>query len=328
MAKLSHKITTDNNEENNQKIGFSLSTKLETNNKNQEKNNENKTVTDSTEIIKEQLIKLPILREKFIEKIGLNNFGTFKKAEIDKLFAENPEITDEVLKSKFVEKLITPELIAVLEFLSIEINEKHNELITKAEKVKLELEKKELHVKNLTQQVTDSEEKIYLTEKKFSNAIPVADILTIFLTGKISNQYTQKLIELLTEAVVNEGASGKKFTFSFLKGFAFVESAVLSLGGDEKENLDILYESGRKLLSAISDIFVAERRPLLDIIANLFNSYLSTYDFISPEQTLQIDPQIHNAMGLGGGSVKEGISFAVVRRETRKAVYYAEILTK
>ncbi|MBN2891312.1 MAG: hypothetical protein JXL97_05555 [Bacteroidales bacterium] len=331
MAKLSHKITTNNNNDNtnqnnnqNQKIGFTLSTKVDNNEENTQKEQ-----TQETDIeVDVELIKKPISIAQIIEKIGMANFGTLTKEDVDTLFPPETEVNSEEVKKKIIDKVLKSEISLVLEKYADEINQKYANLLAVIKDNEEKIGKQEIQVKNLTMQVEDAEELVYKTEKKYADTVPVEDLILDFIRSKISNQYTLKIVELLKEGYKNGGKNGTKFIFGFLKGFVFVEEAILTLGADEKENLDLLHNSGKNLLSNISELTIPERRPILDIVANLYNSYMNEYDFVSPEQTLQIDPNIHNADGLGGSVVKEGKSFAVVRRETKKPVYYADIKTR
>lgn len=329
MAKLSHKITTNNNynsknNSNNKKLGFSLSTKVE-------KNESDETKADTQETTNEifsELIKMPITLETLLNKIGIKNFGSLTKTDLDTIFPPEVETPQDEATKKILSKLFSNELIAELEKYSKEINLKYSELFEKYTELNQKTNKQEIQIKNLTMQIDDAEEQIFKTEKKFADVVPVSDMIEEFIRDKFKNDYTQRISNLLIDSYKNSGKTGAKFIFNFAKGFVWIDEAMLKLGADDKENLDLLHEAGSNLLAAISEISVPERRPILDIIANYFNTHLHTYDFVSPEQTLQIDPMTHNAEGLGGSVVKEGISFAVVRRETRKTVYYADIKTK
>ena len=329
MAKLSHKISTNNNSNNrentdNKKLGFSLSTKVNNNENKVEKTSTDKKTTESYN----DLIKTPITLTQIFEKIGISSFGKLTKSDISSIFPAEIEVKQEEVIKKILNKLINNEVIAQLEKYSQDINQKHAELFKKHEELEKKTKKQDIQIKNLISQIDDTEEEVFKIKKKYAEVVPVVDLINEFLRNKIKNDYTKRISSLLLETYKNSEKKGATFIYNFAKGFVWIENAVEKLGEDEKENLDLLYAAGSELLSSIEELSVPERRPILDIIANLFNDYLHTYDFVSPEQTLQIDPLLHNAEGLGGSVVKEGTSFAVVRRETRKTVYYADIKTK
>lgn len=330
MAKLSHKITNGNNNSNdsnnqNKKLGFTLSTKVDNENEIQYQNNQNQ---EKTEQFSEKLIETPISISQIIEKIGIDKFGSLTKADFEKLFPLEGEVDINEIKKQIVQKVVKAEIANELGKYAEEVNKKYSDLVGKYKELDEKTRKQEIQVKNLTMQVDDAEEQLFKTEKKYADTVPVGDLIDSFLKQNFSNEYTHKISELLKEGYKNGGRNGAKFTYGFLKGFVAIEETIINLGSDEKENLDLLHEAGKSLLGQITELTVPERRPILDVVANMFNSYLHTYDFVSPEQTLQIDPTIHNAEGLGGSVVKEGLSFAVVRRETRKTVFYAEISTR
>ena len=58
---------------------------------------------------------------------------------------------------------------------------------------------------------------------------------------------------------------------------------------------------------------------------SIYASKFEDYIFVSPEETLQLDPNIHNARGLGSTNIVEGASYAVIRRTSRQTVIYAEV---
>ncbi len=332
MAKLSHKISGNNNNNNNNnssnknvKMGFSLSTKIEKNDGNPPKTN-----TGSNEATKldKKIIETPLTVNKIVETVGIEKFGTLTKDDFAKLFPAETTLDAEIIKKEIIKKVLTSKLDSELEKLTSDINQKYAELVKKYEEAEQKLQKKETQIRNLTEQVEDAEARIFKTEKNFAESVPVEQLLASFIKKNIANEYTKKISDLLHDAYKNDTRNGAKFVFGFLKGFVIVENTILQLGDDEKENLEALNNSGRNLMTEISELSVSERRPILDIVANMFNNYLQNYDFVSPEQTLQIDPSIHNVEGMGGTVVKEGLSFAVLRRETRKTVYYADISTR
>ncbi|MDN5214709.1 hypothetical protein QQ020_21705 [Fulvivirgaceae bacterium BMA12] len=96
----------------------------------------------------------------------------------------------------------------------------------------------------------------------------------------------------------------------------------------EDELLETVYESLRFFLFSISGFNIPIRRPLLNEIAIWVNQPFTKYKFISPEQTLLVDPKIHMGDGVDSQEIAEGLSFAVLHRSTLKTVRYASIKVK
>ena len=91
------------------------------------------------------------------------------------------------------------------------------------------------------------------------------------------------------------------------------------------EVLKIIDEILRFMLENLKDNFILQRRALLDALARIITKKFDNFDFISPEETLQIDLDIHNTKGTGGNKIKQGFSFAVIRRENKQTYKYADI---
>ncbi len=324
MAKLSRKINAKNSEEKKEnKLKYTLSTK-----KNTEKNKD-KTISDKNieknntqspifNLLPDNENELKHLLRKELENI---DFSPLAHQNIDKENDINftKQIIDKILNYKIVSK--TAQYIKQFEETIKNLENENKKLNDKIKKI-------ELYNSNLKAQLSDSEENLFRIEKKYNNAIIFSDLSKIFVTEKIKNDISQKIKQILDEVYIEEDKKSEKFAIYFLKGFVWIENAIENATDDEKENIKIFDNAGRKLLEEISNKNSTQRRNLLNLIAELFNIFLKEYNFISPEQTLQIDTSIHNANGIGGTLVKEGISFAVVRRDTQKTFLFAEIKTK
>jgi hypothetical protein len=331
MAKLSHKISNndDNNDVTNNNLSFSLSTKKEPENNQNNVSISNVIESNNNIEVNFQKIESIIELEKYLfEKIGLENFSIIPQQQVLDIFKIENQIENKQAVEQLLRLLLNEKILEIFNNnVSKSIAEKEN-LIQKVKEFEEKIVKQDLLIKNLTSQIQDAEEQAFRIEKKYADTVSVVDLIFEFTRTKISNDITLRISELLLDAYKNGGKAGAKYVFGYLKGFVSLEESLLAIGGDEKENMEKIFLTSKNILTFTSDVFVSERRPILDLTASLINKYLSTYDFVSPEQTLQIDPTIHNADGLGGMQVKEGVTFAVVRRETRKAVFYATIKTK
>ncbi len=328
MAKLSRKVTNNsNNSQEKNKPSFSLTTKTE------KKDTENiiSPEKDKNTVQQTNLIEIPqdvdSLKKLILEKLNLYDKIFISKQELNDIVGKEEKFSDKELNKTIIDKIFEDTVVERIKDILTGINTKSENLHSQIQELNSKLQKQDILIKNITAQVEDAEELAYKTAKKYSDAVPLRDILKIYISENIKNEQTDKIENLLEDSYTNGGKNGQRFTLKFIKAFIWIDNAIMNLSEDEKENIEILNRAGKNFLSEISGTNSTERRPLLDIIAQLFNLYIKEYDFISPEQTLQIDPSIHNAEGLGGTMIKEGLSFALVRKDTRKTVFYADIVS-
>ena len=149
---------------------------------------------------------------------------------------------------------------------------------------------------------------------------------SFFFKGEEDSPKHKQLRNLLNDAIDNADKNTGIFIAKFGKAWTILNTALNNLSEDEKENMELVHKATIEMLEQIADTHISERRPLLDMVADIISDSFNEYEFVSPEQTLQLDPAIHNAKGLGTASIKEGISFAVIRKESRQAVKYADII--
>ncbi len=180
--------------------------------------------------------------------------------------------------------------------------------------------KRELDDINDDYEVTRSKKK--KLEKEIKHMLPGEPILDAFFDDEGK---TSEIGRILKESLQNPSDEPAEFIIAFLKGWKDFAGLLEKAGDDEKENIDIAQDAGRSLLKSISGKYMPERRALLDAVADYLNTYFNDFIFISPEQSLQIDPSIHNAKGVGGSRIKEGVSFAVLRKDNKQTYYYADI---
>lgn len=180
--------------------------------------------------------------------------------------------------------------------------------------------KRELDDINDDYEVTRSKKK--KLEKEIKHMLPGEPILDAFFDDEGK---TSEIGRILKESLQNPSDEPAEFIIAFLKGWKDFAGMLEKSGDDEKENIDIAQDAGRSLLKRISGKYMPERRALLDAVADYLNTYFNDFIFISPEQSLQIDPSIHNAKGVGGSRIKEGVSFAVLRKDNKQTYYYADI---
>ncbi len=197
-----------------------------------------------------------------------------------------------------------------------------------SEKAALEerLNKADLRFAQMQNELEDAEAEKFKIKKEIQSSISLSKLINeFFMEDGVEPEETKKITSLLRESLENKDENLSVFVTRFSKGWFYVKATMDQLRGEEKEKMEQMHNALTFLLTSISGVYLPERRPLLDAVAKLVSSKFTEYDFVSPEQTLQIDPQIHNAGGLGNAMIKEGTTFAVVRRQTRQAVKYADI---
>ena len=157
-----------------------------------------------------------------------------------------------------------------------------------------------------------------------------AFVKTIFRSADGETDAQKRIARTLEDAIGQGGDDGlPSFVTRLAKGWASLQYVLQTSAeiGDDKEKLEVVYPALTNLLACISGCYVTDRRMVLELVAKHCNEFFSDYDFISPEQTLNADPDIHNATGLGNAQIREGVTFCVVRRDTKKTVKYADVLT-
>ena len=157
---------------------------------------------------------------------------------------------------------------------------------------------------------------------KIKASMPLQLLIDNFLATDPS---TAPIVGLLREAMEDPVEDLPDFTLGLTKGWLAVSRVFELEITDEKQRMETMHETLKKLLCELSGKIISQRRDILQNIAAIVSSGFKDYDFVSPEEALQVDPSVHKAIGLGGTKVKEGITFAVVRKNTRQTVVYAEI---
>lgn len=182
-------------------------------------------------------------------------------------------------------------------------------------------------IENLKQKNNILEEKLFQIQKSNQNLVEIDEILNKIISDDLNQQICANLKKYIKEDFLYGDKNSKEFIWSFFNGFIILKDTLNNLPSDENEKVNSLYNATTKLFKYIKGKNSSHRRLILDEIANLCNNYLTNFKFISPEKSLSLDPQIHNIQGKGGNIVVEGLSMAVIRKDTGKTLYYAEIIS-
>lgn len=136
------------------------------------------------------------------------------------------------------------------------------------------------------------------------------------------------LRDLLLEAADQPSPDLEPFLAAFVPAWSHLRQVVAGFGSEPTDNLRTLHATLTQLLTNLSGLYLPQRRPVLDKVAQWASEPFADYLFVSPEESAQVDPSIHNAHGIGGSNVIEGRSFAVLRRQSRTVMLYADILAR
>ncbi len=338
MTKLTTSIPDNSNKKQHENKSSSLSFVKKNKKEEEEANTETadtnqlKTVTENQ--IAQKTIKSPedisnwligFLGDDMFEQIKTNPYLQLPYTD------ENIELKDWLVKA--IKTIFKPETIGNI---GQQIQENHNKLAeinaiaqqAQQEKQQIEerLTKAQTRFEQIKNETDNAEDEKFQIEKKLRASIELSQFIDDFFDNNESKHSDiEKLVRLFKESLSNLNENLSTFLIKFGKGWMFIQAAILQFNDDEKANMKQLHQALTHLMAFISQTHIPERRPALDLVASFVSSKFSEYEFISPEQTLQVDPAIHNAQGLGSNTVKEGVSFAVIRKESRQAVIYADI---
>lgn len=164
------------------------------------------------------------------------------------------------------------------------------------------------------------------SQETINNHTPLQISLdTLLDTWLIKQAHTQALYDVLKQAIHDPSDDTIKFMLGFFKAWTCIDKACSVKNEDESLHMHAIHNTLTTLLSELSQCYISLRRPILKEVARSCSHFLPTYEFISPEDSLHIDPALHNASGIGGMEISEGISYAVIRAETKQTVIYADV---
>ncbi len=199
------------------------------------------------------------------------------------------------------------------------------------ERIAQKLEKYNAKFQEMRQQMEALELEKAEVLKKLNSTIQLKVFIDeVFGVKDGSTPHQRDIIDALREsAEIADDKNLPLFIVRFAKGWVVLQRALRTMDTLEKgmPQLNLVYDALTYLLSCISGCFASERRTLLELVAGHCCDYFQEFVFISPEHTLNFDPEIHSVANANGSStIREGVSFAVIRSDTKKTVKYAEVL--
>ena len=175
---------------------------------------------------------------------------------------------------------------------------------------------------NIKESLEKQKNKTFKLENKVDQMIELSSFVEYNFDGIMGSD---KIKILLLEAVNSDSED----LASFIIPFAINSQNIIMLKKYIKDNVNIdtqLYLDEIKiLLKSISGKYIPQRKELLVELAKNISEHFKDIKFISPEEYTFVEPKIHNIPSAGGQKVTEGISFAVVRKDTNQTIIYANI---
>ena len=267
-----------------------------------------------------------------IAQFGEDIFNELLKNPNLKLPYADEDITAESWLERGIKTLFTQENIAHIYKVTANIGQSNADANIDAvvdERMAQKVEKYNAKFQELRSNMEDLEgEKAELQSRLNKTLEADAFVKTIFRSADGETDAQKRIARTLEDAIGQGGDDAlPSFVTKFAKGWAPLQYVLQTSAdlADDKAKLDAVYPALTNLLACISGCYVTDRRMVLELVAKHCNEFFSDYDFISPEQTLNADPDIHNATGLGNAQIREGVSFCVVRRDTKKTVKYADV---
>lgn len=165
---------------------------------------------------------------------------------------------------------------------------------------------------------------LFRVRKEMATMLPARPVIELLF----QQDDARSIRDLLLEAADQPSPDLSAFLIAFVPAWNRLQDVRNSFGPEPTDNLRSLHSALSQLLADLSGHYLPQRRSVLDKVAQWASEPFADFLFVSPEESAQIDPAIHNAHGIGGNNVIEGISFAVLRRQSRTVVLYADVLAR
>ena len=202
-------------------------------------------------------------------------------------------------------------------------DEKTRKLEEEKETLEKELQAREDQKRQLEDDYLQADSERKQLRKDLLSGIPATSLINMIIK-KGRSEDADRIAALLKEEAGNPSQGFVPFLLGFLEHWSIFITAIENCTDDE-DGMEKLHGVLSGLLEKISGTTIPQRRPILEIVAGMCSEKFTNYKFISPEGSLQVDPRIHAATALGGSTIKEGITFVVIKKDNMQTVKYAEI---
>lgn len=200
------------------------------------------------------------------------------------------------------------------------------------ERIAQRVEKYNAKFQEMRQQMENLELERDTVARKLNSAIQLKILIDeVFGVKDGASPHQRDIIDTLREAADNgDDRNLPVFVIRFAKGWVVLQRALAQKDTLEKgmPQLNLVYDALTYMMTCISGCFASERRTLLELVAGHCCDYFQEFVFISPEHTVNFDPEIHSVSKPANGSstIREGLSFTVIRSDTKKTVKYADVV--
>ncbi|ADB42438.1 hypothetical protein [Spirosoma linguale] len=185
-----------------------------------------------------------------------------------------------------------------------------------------EAEKNRQQIADIQAGREQAELEAFRLKKELAGAFPTQEFIK--LVFRLPDE--QAINKLLDEAAQASISNLSEFLLVLVPAWQELREVVDARAEVPADALRQVHAGLSQFLNSLSGHYIPQRRAILDKVAQWASTQFTDYLFVSPEETQQVDPSIHNAHGLGGTVVREGRSFAVIRRQSRTVVIYADII--
>ena len=133
---------------------------------------------------------------------------------------------------------------------------------------------------------------------------------------------------LLKKSLKKTTDDNSKFIISFL--FSLQKIILLKdfKFDSQEEKRDKYLFFTKSLLTSISGSFITLRKEILREVARVISKEFDDISFVSSEDYTFVDPKIHNVPENGGERVLEAKSFAIINKESKNTIIYADIVAQ
>ncbi len=193
-------------------------------------------------------------------------------------------------------------------------------LITALRKENIDWQARQLSLEGLFRAKDDA---LSEAERKLKNSIPPGALFN-YLCDELAPPFTT-LRSLLLDDAGDDNPTKFRFLLRLLRPVSDLAELLKRNPRPSEENMEMVSAALTNLLASLSGLHIVNRREVLDGIGRICSDHSDNILFISPESSLVVDPAIHNVKALHGTTVKEGLSYAILRRDSRQTIKLADI---